>query len=112
MYKQDFLWGIRLWGILGAKMVGCSAGHWSELVYRGGGQPSLAEALDHPRLDTNISAALVMVGFDLLVEPVAMQIDFWYWRGGIPSELWGWFLVGLIIQAVFSMVLSRQRMTV
>lgn len=58
-----------------------------------------------------IGAALVMVGFDLLVEPVAIQIDFWYWRGGeIPLQNYaGWFLVGLIIQAVFSVVLSKAK---
>jgi uncharacterized membrane protein len=55
-------------------------------------------------------AALVMVGFDLLVEPVAIQIDFWHWSGGeIPLQNYaGWFLVGLIIQAVFAVVLKNE----
>ena len=57
-----------------------------------------------------VGAALVMVGFDLLVEPVAIQIDFWHWSGGeIPLQNYaGWFLVGLIIQAVFAVVLKKE----
>jgi putative membrane protein len=68
------------------------------------------------RLRTNdiwirtIGAALVMVGFDLLVEPVAIQIDFWHWSGGeIPLQNYaGWLLVGLIIQAVFAVVFKKE----
>ena len=57
-----------------------------------------------------IGAALVMVGFDLWSSLWPYVSTFWHWSGGeIPLQNYaGWFLVGLIIQAVFAVVLKKE----
>lgn len=51
-----------------------------------------------------ILAALLMVGLDLLIEPVAMELDFWQWAGGlIPLQNYvGWFIVALPLTLTFA----------
>ncbi|MEL6534512.1 MAG: carotenoid biosynthesis protein [Bacteroidota bacterium] len=45
-------------------------------------------------------AAALMVGLDILIEPVAIRYDFWSWAQGEPplSNYLGWFGVAWIIQ--------------
>lgn len=49
-------------------------------------------------------AALLMVGLDLIIEPVAMAYGFWDWEGGaVPfSNYVGWFLVALPLELLFA----------
>jgi len=49
-------------------------------------------------------AALLMVGLDVLIEPVAIAYDFWSWGGGsIPlSNYVGWFLVAFPLECFFA----------
>jgi putative membrane protein len=44
--------------------------------------------------------ALMMVAYDVLLEPVAMRFDFWDWEGGVvPIQNYiAWFLIGLLMQ--------------
>jgi len=51
-----------------------------------------------------ILAALLMVGLDFLIEPVAMKLDFWQWANGIvPLQNYvGWFLVALPLTLAFA----------
>jgi putative membrane protein len=44
-----------------------------------------------------------MVGFDVLMEPVAISSDFWTWIDGyIPIYNYVcWFLVGLFLQLIY-----------
>lgn len=44
------------------------------------------------------AGALVMVGYDLLMEPVAPKLDFWYWAGNtVPLQNYmAWWLVSFI----------------
>ncbi|MGQ8338845.1 carotenoid biosynthesis protein [Sunxiuqinia sp. A32] len=46
-----------------------------------------------------VLAAISMVGFDMAMEPVAMQVDMWNWKGGIVplKNFLDWFLVSLVI---------------
>ncbi|HMM11021.1 MAG TPA: carotenoid biosynthesis protein [Bacteroidales bacterium] len=48
----------------------------------------------------SIIGALLMVGYDILLEPVAMRFDFWDWEGGvIPLQNYvAWFVIGLMMQ--------------
>jgi putative membrane protein len=48
-------------------------------------------------------AAALMVALDILIEPVAIRQDFWYWADGhIPLQNFvGWYWVAVIILAVF-----------
>ncbi len=45
-----------------------------------------------------VSTAAIGVAFDVMLEPVAMNYDYWQWQGGsVPMQNYaGWFLVGLI----------------
>lgn len=47
-----------------------------------------------------IGAASLMVAIDLLIEPVAMKVDFWMWDSGeIPLQNYlGWFFLSLFFQ--------------
>jgi uncharacterized membrane protein len=49
---------------------------------------------------TIILGALVLTGFDYLMEPVAIRFGFWTWTGGvIPwTNYLGWFLLSLLLQ--------------
>jgi len=48
-------------------------------------------------------AALIMVGLDVLMEPVAVSIDFWTWTDGyIPLYNYVcWYFVGLFLQLIY-----------
>jgi len=43
-------------------------------------------------------AAILMIVFDLLMEPAAIQLDYWHWEGGKPGlqNYLVWFLAGLL----------------
>ncbi len=51
-----------------------------------------------------ILAALLMVVLDVLIEPVAMELNFWQWAGNkVPLQNYlGWFLVALPLTLAFS----------
>ena len=48
-------------------------------------------------------AALMMVGLDYLIEPVAITYDFWHWAATMPPlhNYLGWLLVALLVQSIF-----------
>ena len=50
-----------------------------------------------------ILAAILMVFLDFLMEPVAVKLGFWYWKGGvIPSFNYVcWFLIAGLLQFVY-----------
>lgn len=51
----------------------------------------------------SLFGALVMVGVDFLIEPVAVALDFWTWEGGIIplSNYLGWLGTAFIIQMIY-----------
>lgn len=58
-----------------------------------------------------VLGALLLVGLDLFIEPVAIAYDFWQWEGGVvPLRNYvGWFLVALPLQAFFAYHLKGQK---
>lgn len=48
-----------------------------------------------------ILASLVMVGYDIVLEPVAIRLDMWSWNEGVPplQNYIGWFVVSLPLVA-------------
>jgi putative membrane protein len=49
-----------------------------------------------------ILATAFMVILDVLIEPVAIQSDYWVWDGPIPfSNFVDWFLITIILQAIY-----------
>ena len=73
--------------------------NWFLLVY-------LTGALLQGRVSWYLAAvfgAIIMVGLDILIEPVAVKLNFWQWEGAeIPlSNYVAWFVVALIIQIFY-----------
>jgi putative membrane protein len=74
--------------------------NWVTVTYLGG---ILAAYLPASRLVRVLVGAVLMVGFDLCLEPVASRYDFWHWTGGvIPMKNFrDWFLLALLLQVLF-----------
>lgn len=50
-----------------------------------------------------VTIALLMVGLDIFIEPVAMAYDFWSWPNNtVPFQNYvGWFVIGLITSGLY-----------
>jgi putative membrane protein len=77
--------------------------NWVVLVYSCG---IIADKLPLHWLFKSILGALMLVFLDFLIEPVAMQLDFWNWQNGIiPMQNYiAWFLIGFTLLVVFYQV--------
>lgn len=77
--------------------------NWLILTYCTG---MLARYLPIPGFLRAVVAALLMVGLDICIEPVAVQYDFWHWQYNVIPLLnfKGWFAVSLILQVYFNRV--------
>ncbi|MBD2770272.1 carotenoid biosynthesis protein [Hymenobacter sp. BT664] len=75
--------------------------NWLVLTYVCG---HLARYLPLSELPRTILAALLMVGFDLCIEPVASQYHFWHWTADvIPLQNFrDWFIFSCVLQMLFS----------
>ncbi|WP_210514179.1 carotenoid biosynthesis protein [Hymenobacter terricola] len=75
--------------------------NWLVLTYVCG---TLARYLPLPELPRTILAALLMVGFDACLEPVAGHYDFWHWTANIiPLQNFrDWFIIACILQMLFN----------
>ena len=58
-----------------------------------------------------IAGAFSMVLLDILIEPVALSLEWWAWTRGVPPLMnyVGWFLVSLSLHAVYAWTLRDQR---
>ena len=74
--------------------------NWAILVYASG---ILVSTFRLPYLARALAAALIMVGLDYLIEPMAMVLDFWQWhRETIPLRNYvGWFATAFALQLLF-----------
>lgn len=94
-YSYGPVLGIKLFEV--PLMIGVN---WLILVY-------LTGHLFHQRVKNDLLAsllgALVMVGVDFLIEPVAVALDFWTWEGNIIplSNYLGWLGTAFIIQMIY-----------
>ncbi len=75
--------------------------NWLVITYLCG---NLARYLPLPELPRIVLAALLMVGFDACLEPVAAQYDFWHWSANvIPLQNFrDWFIFACILQMLFN----------
>lgn len=49
-----------------------------------------------------IGATSLMLLLDILIEPVAIVSDYWYWNGEIPlSNFVGWIIIAFILQTLY-----------
>lgn len=82
--------------------------NWAMLVYASGilvntflqNLPSIIKAI--------LSAGL-MVGLDVLIEPVAMKYDFWQWAGDVVPlhNYLGWFVIAFFLLLVFHYIVDK-----
>ncbi|MBX0291846.1 carotenoid biosynthesis protein [Hymenobacter sp. HSC-4F20] len=77
--------------------------NWLMLSYSAG---VLARYLPLPDFLRAVVGALLLVGLDVCLEPVAVRFDFWSWQYDVIPLLnfKGWFAVGLILQVYFNRV--------
>ena len=75
--------------------------NWLVLTYVCG---ILARYLPLPELPRTVLAALLMVGLDMCMEPVASRFDFWHWTANvIPFQNFrDWFIFACILQMLFN----------
>jgi hypothetical protein len=94
-YSYGATLGFKLWEV--PILIGAN---WLILVLASG---YLANSIPIATWLKPIIAALLMVGLDVLIEPVAVYFDFWSWAGGsIPFKNYiGWFAISLILQILF-----------
>ncbi|MBG8556379.1 carotenoid biosynthesis protein [Hymenobacter guriensis] len=86
-------------GVLGVPLV--IGLNWLMLTYMAG---VLARYLPLPDILRAVVAAVLMVGMDVCIEPVAVQFDFWSWMGNvIPLQNFkAWLAVSFILQIFFN----------
>ncbi len=74
--------------------------NWVLITYLAG---TLAAYLPWPAAARVLVGAVLMVGFDLCMEPVAGRYDFWHWTGEvIPLRNFrDWFILALLLQTLF-----------
>ncbi|WP_347157596.1 carotenoid biosynthesis protein [Pontibacter chitinilyticus] len=102
-YSYGAALGTKLWEV--PLLIGLN---WLMLVYVTG---QISGYAPWPWLVKAVLGAALMVLLDYFIEPVAMQYDFWSWRGGyIPlSNYVGWFAVACLLQLYFRNVPSIKR---
>ena len=82
--------------------------NWLIVTYTAG---ILARYLPLPNFVRALVAALLMVGLDICIEPVAIRYGFWHWQYDVIPLLnfKGWFAVSLILQVYFNRVEFSKR---
>jgi putative membrane protein len=94
-YRYGAALGFKVWEV--PLLIGVN---WLMLVYTTG------HIANYTRLHWSLKAllgAVLMVLYDLLMEPVAVRYDFWQWEGNqIPlSNFAGWLLLALLLHLYF-----------
>lgn len=95
-YEYGSVLGFQLWGV--PLIIGLN---WLMLTYMSG---VLARYLPLPNILRAVVGALLMVGMDVCIEPVAMRYDFWHWMADvIPMQNFkAWFALSFILQVFFN----------
>jgi putative membrane protein len=94
-------------GGLGVKWLGIPlilAPNWMYMIYTTG---FIAQRFFVSFAGRVIAGAILMVGYDLFLEPSAMEYHFWEWKAGyVPlCNYVGWLGLSLVFQAVFQWML-------
>lgn len=97
-YAYGATLGFKLWDV--PLVIGLN---WLLLVYAMG---TLVTRLHLPAYAQAGLAALGLTALDLLIEPVAMRLDFWQWQGdSVPLQnYFGWFAVSFVLLLAFRML--------
>lgn len=103
--NTGYLFGQYTYGeTLGFKILGVPpliGVNWWILTYSTG---ILARYLPLPSIGRAVVAAVLMVGLDACIEPLAGPLDFWQWNYDLIPLLnfKGWFVVSFILQVYFN----------
>lgn len=95
----NYIYGSTLgWQVAGVPvLIGCN---WFVLVYGAG---TVSRKITSRKAWQPVVAALLMVGLDVFIEPVATRLHFWNWQSGIiPLQNYiGWFICSFFFQLLF-----------
>ncbi len=74
--------------------------NWFVLTY---GSSELAGAFTTNRWTRSVLGGILMLAFDLTLEPIAVKLDFWSWKDGIIpiANYIGWFVVSFGLQWIY-----------
>lgn len=74
--------------------------NWLMLTYSSG---VISRAMVSSPILASFIGSVIMVGLDVLIEPVAIALDFWKWSEGmIPLKNYlGWFIISFLLQILF-----------
>lgn len=74
--------------------------NWLMLTYASG---VISRVIISSPIIASLIGSAIMVGLDILIEPVAIALDFWKWSGGIiPLKNYiGWFIISFLLQILF-----------
>jgi putative membrane protein len=68
--------------------------NWLILIYM---VYSITESMNLSWYWQAILGAFIMLAYDMVLEPVAIQLDFWNWGGGIPLQNYlAWWIISLV----------------
>lgn len=95
---------------LGTKVVGTPlmiGVNWLILVYATG---AISRKLPIIRLGRAVVGALLMVMLDIVLEPVAIQLDFWTWEATeVPiANYIAWFVIAFALHVLYQMLKFRK----
>lgn len=76
--------------------------NWFIVVFSLGG--ILRSIFKRNKVIRTLIGAALLVGLDYLIEPVAIEYDYWYWQNNtIPQQNYiGWFLVSVVMMAFYN----------
>ena len=85
--------------------------NWLLLVYTSSVLINFLLPQNKSRLLKATVAAALMVGLDVLIEPVAIATDMWHWEAAqVPLQNYvGWFVAALALQYIMSFFTSGER---
>lgn len=80
--------------------------NWVIMVYCTG---LFARSVAHQSMPTILVGAGLMTIIDVLIEPVAIQLNFWNWTNGIVPirNYLGWFVTSLVLQLLFYYLMPK-----
>lgn len=102
-YKYSSVLGVHLFDT--PLLIGVN---WLLLSY---GAAKIVSDLRLHALLKSLVGALMLVGLDVLIEPVAIELNFWSWAGNsIPLQNYlAWGIVAFIIQAVYHFYVKESK---
>lgn len=103
--NTGYLFGIYAYGApLGFKVGGVPLVIGINWILISLGARSLCELFLTKKIMKMLIASVVMTGMDVLIEPVAVKLDFWHWKDAIiPFQNYAmWFITSLAVQWIIT----------